>query len=59
VARANSSGSISAKGAKTVVIALFTQTSIGPSSRSTACAASSTWSASATSAGTMSGSPPA
>jgi hypothetical protein len=42
VTRANSAGSISVTGANTVTIALFTHTSIGPSSRSTRSAAACT-----------------
>src|SRR3954453_19749376 len=59
VARLNSSGSTSLNGAKTVVIALLTQTSIGPNASSTAVAAESTASQSATSQGSTSARPPA
>jgi hypothetical protein len=45
-------------GAKIVVIALFTQTEIGPSSRSARSAAASTCSASATSVGMAIAVPP-
>ena len=58
VARRNSSGVVSPTGAKTVVIALFTQTSSGPKRSSICPAASSTASASATSSGSTSASPP-
>ena len=51
VTRRNSSGVMDASGENTVVIASFTQTSIGPSSSSMRRAASRTWSGSATSVG--------
>src|SRR3954453_5720207 len=59
VARSNSSGSTSLNGAKTVVIALFTQMSIGPNASSTATAAERTASQSAKSVGRTSALPPA
>src|SRR3954453_10389177 len=59
VARSNSSGSTFLKGANTVVIALFTQMSIGPNASSTATPADRTASQSARSAGSTSASPPA
>ncbi len=59
VARRYSSGSISSKKEKTVVIASFTQTSIGPSSASIRSAAASTADASETSVGIASAVPPA
>src|SRR3954447_24366704 len=59
VARLNSSGSTSLKGANTVVIALLIQMSIGPKASSTAAAAESTASQSAMSAGITSARPPA
>src|SRR3954447_24919237 len=59
VARSNSSGSTSLNGAKTVVIALLTQMSIGPNASSTAAAADRTASQSARSAGRTSALPPA
>jgi len=55
----NSSGVISSNGAKTVTIASFTHTSMGPNSSSTRRAAVSTWSARATSVGMASALPPA
>ena len=58
VTRLNSSGSISSIGENTDVIALFTQTSIGPNSRSTFSAALSIAAGSATSAGRTSARPP-
>src|SRR4051794_34003998 len=59
VARSNSSGSTFLKGANTVVIALFTQMSIGPNASSTATAADRTASQSARSTGSTSACPPA
>ena len=57
--RVNSSGLISSNGANTEVNATLTQTSIGPSSRSTRSAAASTASASATSTAIGRAVPPA
>ena len=56
--RRNSAGVICANGANTEVNATFTQTSIGPSSRSARSAAWSTASKSATSTGSGSAVPP-